>query len=374
MNLLIAHEFYQRPGGEDKAFHSTCEVFQKLGHQVIPFCVANDEITTMPRLDLLRKTIWNGNIANTIHETCKRERIDVAIFHNTFPLLSPAVYGAAKAAGAKTVQWLHNYRLLCPAATFYRDGKLCEDCLGKIIPYDAVVHRCYRGSLTASSVTAAMIGFHNMRKTWINEVDRFVVLTDFAKEKFLLGGLPADKLTVVPNFLTVDSGIGDGSGDYAIFVGRLTPEKGIQTMLDAWEDIDLPLKVVGDGPMRQQVMASSVDYLGQRDYATTIDLIKRAKFLVFPSEWFEVMSYTMIEALCAGTPVLSSTVGKSKLITDGETGFFFETGNKVSLREKATAIMNSCAAMRPAVRASFEPFNPEHGERRLAALLNHLGH
>ena len=211
------------------------------------------------------------------------------------------------------VQTLHNFRLLCPNALLFRDGRVCEDCLGRSIPWPAVVHKCYRGSRSATAAVAAMLMVHRAMGTWWEAVDVYIALAEFCRRKFIEGGLPAEKIVVKPNFIATDPGVGGGRGGYGVFVGRLAPEKGLETLLKAWKILGgkVPLKVVGDGPMTATVEGSEakdagIEWLGHRSAQEVYSLIGEAMFLVFPSEWYENLPRVIIEAFAKGTPVIAS--------------------------------------------------------------------
>jgi glycosyltransferase involved in cell wall biosynthesis len=261
------------------------------------------------------------------------------------------------------VQTLHNYRLLCPGATFFRDGKPCEKCLGHL-PLSAVAHSCYRGSRAATAVTAAMLTTHRALGTYAHQVDAYIALTQFARDKFLSAGFDPEKIHVKPNFLDPDPGPGSGNGNFALFVGRLTEEKGIQPMLDAWQTAGsaIPLKIVGDGPMAETVKEAAaknpaIQWLGRRPLAEVIDLMGQAAMLVFPSLWYEGFPRTIVEAFARGTPVIASNLGSmTELIHPGRTGLLFEPGNVSQLASAATSLMQNptvLAAMRASAREEF---------------------
>ena len=339
MNILVVHNFYQHAGGEDQVFADEIEMLRAHGHTVTAHTAHNREIAQLGRLMLARKTLWNRDAASAIQQQVREKRINVVHFHNTFPLISPAAYRAARQAGARVVQTLHNFRLSCPAATLFRDGKPCEDCLHKAVPWPSVAHACYRGSRSASAVAAAMITYNRARGTWQNDVDQYLALTDFARQKMIEGGLPAEKISVKPNFLSIDPGERSGGGGYAIFVGRLTAEKGILTLLKAWEQHHpgLPLKIAGDGPLRQQVIEFStggfgVEYLGHRSLMELHEIVGRAEMSIFPSEWYEPFGRTIIEAYAVGTPVVASRIGGvPELVEEGVTGRLFTSGDAADL-------------------------------------------
>ena len=190
MKILSVHNTYQKPGGEDQVFAQEAELLRAHGHQVLLYQASNDEVNGVNPLVLLGNTIWNRQKYQELRTLLRRERPDVMHVHNTFPVISPAAYYAANAEGVPVVQTLHNYRLICPAATFFRDGHVCEDCLSRSVPLPAVLHSCYRGSRMASAAAAAMLATHNFKQTWSKAVSAYIALTDFARDKFIEGGFP----------------------------------------------------------------------------------------------------------------------------------------------------------------------------------------
>lgn len=351
MNVLIVHNFYQQAGGEDQVFADETKLLRDHGHAVEQFTVHNDDVAQMGKLRLARKTIWNRDSYHAIRAAVRRHSAQVVHFHNTFPLISPAGYKAARDEGAAVVQTLHNYRLMCPTATFYRDGHVCEDCLGRFVPWPGVLHKCYRGNRGASAAVAAMLTVHRARRTWHDGVDRFIALTEFSRQKFIQGGLPAQKISVKPNFVDPDPGVGPGGGG-ALFVGRLTDEKGVRTLILAWTTHRpaLGLKIAGDGPLRDEVVAASngnsVEFLGRRPLAEIYDLIGSADLLVFPSQWYEGLPRTIVESFAKGTPVLASRLGSmQELVADGRTGLLFEPGDADDLHAKLADAVSSSARL-----------------------------
>ena len=327
----------------------------------------NDDVAGMGRLSLLRATVWNGGAAAKLAEVVRANNVDIVHFHNTFPLMSPAAYYGVRNAGAAVVQTLHNFRFLCPGANFFRDGQVCEKCITKSIPLPGAIHKCYRDSALASSAIVAMLSTHRAMGTYQNAVDAYITPTRFARDKFIAGGLPADKIVVKPNFVHPDPGIaaGGGAGGYAIFVGRLSHEKGLDTLLDAWRDhADLPpLKIVGDGPLADQVKAavasnSRIEWLGRRAMNEVFDLIGNAAVLVFPSECYETFGRTAVEAFAKGTPVVASGHGAPADVVDhGRTGLLFKPGDSNDLAAKVQQMMSDDAMrlrMREEVRREYE--------------------
>ena len=284
MRLLSVHNTYKIRGGEDESRESEEKLLRERGHTVDVYEESNDRIQDLNAAQLAIKTVWSQETYKNISIKLNRQPYDIIHVQNFFPLISPAVHYAAKKSGIPVVQTLRNYRLLCPNALFFRSGKVCEDCLGKAIPWPGVMHSCYREDAAASTAVATMITAHKALKTWTRTVDLFVTLTEFSRQKFIEGGLPADKIVVKPNFVFPDPGVGGGHGNYALYVGRLSVEKGIDTLIDAWNqlNIEIPLKIVGDGPLLNQVEKAArclpqIELLGRRPLAEVHDLMGEAK-------------------------------------------------------------------------------------------------
>jgi glycosyltransferase involved in cell wall biosynthesis len=297
-------------------------------------------------------TVWARNTYRDITGILAKNRPDVAHFHNTFPQVSPAGYDACRDAGVPVVQTLHNYRLLCPGATFYRNNAFCDRCLdGSLM--NSVMHGCYRGSRAATAVTAAMLGIHRLRNTWSERVDQYIALTEYGRRMFIRGGLPARKMTVKPNFLPNDPGPREGLGTYAAFVGRLSPDKGLRTLLAAWKQLPgIPLMIAGDGPLRAELEEEAgraglthVVFKGHLSKADTLATMRGARFLVFPSEWPEGFPMTIAESFACGVPVLSSDIGGlPEIVSPGRTGFLFRAGDPGHLAQTALHAWNDSEA------------------------------
>jgi glycosyltransferase involved in cell wall biosynthesis len=360
MRVLIVHNFYQLPGGEDEIFLTETRLLRRFGHDVERYAVHNEQVESLGKLKLAAGTIWNFAAAREIEHRVRAHRAQVVHFHNTFPLLSPAVYSAARRAGAAVVQTLHNFRLICPAATLLRDGKPCEDCLGRL-PLPAIAHGCYRGSRAASAVTTAMLGLHRAIGTFEHEVDAYTAATDFARDKFISAGLDGEKIRVKPNFVDPDPGAGSGDGGFALFAGRLSEEKGINVLLSAWERgaKAIPLKICGDGPLAGLVQTAaqrnpSIEWLGQRKLDEVLDLMGRARMLVFPSIWYEGFPRVIVESLARGTPVAASDLGSMReMIEPGHTGARFKVGDADELARTILELWNTAPGMRQSTREEF---------------------
>jgi glycosyltransferase involved in cell wall biosynthesis len=331
---------------------------------------SNDDASqyvSVRKLILAKNTIWSSDTRQEFRELLEHERPDVVHVHNTFVMVSPAIYWACRAARIPVVQTLHNYRLLCPGATFFRDGKVCEECLDHGL-LRSVRHSCYQGSGSATAVVAAMLTVHRILGTWSRVIDYFLAPTEFARRKFIEGGLPAEKILVKPNFVDPDPGAGTGERGYALFAGRLSPEKGVRTVLEAWTRMsaNIPLHIAGDGPLRgeleayaQQQGLSNVRFLGRLAWKETMDAMKSARCLIFSSECYEgALPLTVVEAFACGTPVIASKLGAMQdLITDGQTGLHFTPGDADDLARKTESAWMQpqlLEAMRVQARRTYE--------------------
>ncbi len=357
MRVLQVHNFYRQAGGEDRVFAAERDLLISHGHRVVRYTAHNDLLAGISAAPMAVRTIWNRTAYREIRNLIRAESIQLVHAHNTFPIISPSVYYAAHAEGVPVVQTLHNYRLLCPAATFFRDGAVCERCLGKRVPYPAVIHRCYRRSAGASFTAAAMLAGHRAAGTWNTKIDAYVALTTFSKNKFIEGGLPASRIHIKPGFVE-DPGCGDGAGGYALFLGRLAEEKGVDILCRAWSQLGgaIPLKVAGDGPLQSSLQGlPGVEHLGQCAASRVLELLKQAAFLVVPSLWYEGFPMAIVEALACGTPVIASALGSlSELIEDGVNGFRFPPGDTAALLHCVEKASKCHTRMRPAARVCYE--------------------
>jgi glycosyltransferase involved in cell wall biosynthesis len=361
VKILLVHNAYQQPGGEDEVVRTEGRLLEERGHALVQFTRHNDEIERMSGVSVAGATLWNRATRLDLARLLKRERPDLVHCHNTFPLISPSAYYAARDAGTPVVQTLHNYRLVCSNAQLFRDGGPCEDCIGKSLPWPGVLHACYRDDRRASAVVVAMLGLHRALGTWSRLVGRYIALTEFARRKFVEGGLPADRIAVKPNFLHPDPGPGRGDGGFALFVGRLSVEKGIQPLLRAWEGIDdVPLRIVGDGPLAPLVReadagAGHVRWLGRLPQEEVQRLLGEARCLVVPSRWYEGFPRVVVEAFARGTPVVASRLGGlAEIVDEGRTGRLFRPDDAEDLARAVRSIVAGDGALRAAVRAEFE--------------------
>lgn len=372
--VMLVHNAYQQPGGEDSVVEAEAALLQSRGHPVAFFGRHNDEVAALSRGALAAQALWSPRTVKEFGEALMDFRADVVHVHNTFPLISPSVYWTAARAGVPVVQTLHNYRLLCPQAMFLRQGRVCEDCLGRI-PWRGSVHGCYRDSSAQTAVVGAMVTLHRGLGTWRNKVTRYIALNEFCRRKFVEGGLPADKIVVKPNFVDLPPPPPAERRGY-LFVGRLSPEKGLEVLLQAWAsaDADAFLRVAGDGPQAALLQGQPrVQALGRKPADGVREEMVHARALLMPSIFYEGFPRTLVEAFACGLPVIASRIGSlAELVEDGVTGLLFEPGNADDLARKlrwAEAHPGEMAEMERRARARYEAeFTAERNYAQLVAI------
>ena len=375
MRILIVHNAYQQRGGEDSVVEAETELLRAYGHAVELYQKDNRDIAGISRLRLLTGTIWSRQTVAEMSGILAHARPDVIHVHNTFPLISPSLYWAAERAGIPVVQTLHNFRLFCPQAMFLRHESVCEDCLGHV-PWRGVTRACYRGSMGQSAVLAGMVTTHRALGTWRNKVARYIALNEFCRRKFVEGGLPAERVLVKPNFVDfAPPPAGERSG--FLFVGRLSAEKGIRTLVDAASKVpDARIAVAGSGPEASLLTSvANIDGLGALPSAAVRERMVAASALVLPSIWYENFPRTLVEAFGCGLPVIASRIGAlAELIDDGVTGFLFEPRDADDLASKlrwANAHPEEMARMGRAARSHYEAhFTADGNYRQLMAIYN----
>jgi glycosyltransferase involved in cell wall biosynthesis len=346
MKVLIVHNAYQQPGGEDVVFEQERRMLEREGHQVLIYHRTNDEIkqySALRQLSLIPRTVWDSNSRREFSSLLAKERPDLVHVHNTFVMISPSIFSACADVGIPVVHTLHNYRLLCPGATFYRDGRVCEECVAHTL-WRSIGHGCYRDSRAVTATVALMVSVHRGLKTWRAQSHYYIALSEFARRKFVEGGLPSEKIFVKPNFVYPDPGASAAKENYAVFVGRLSPEKRVGTLLAAWQRLgsQFQLVIIGGGPERialeafaQRRQLSGVRFMGHLDRQDVIGVVRKARFLVFCSEWYENFPVTIAEAFACGTPVVGSRLGAmQEIVRDGITGLHFKAGDPNDLADK----------------------------------------
>jgi glycosyltransferase involved in cell wall biosynthesis len=343
MKILLVHNRYQIPGGEEVVFEQERQLLERSGHQVLTYCRSNfeaDTYTGLRRLNLVKNVVWSTDTKLELARLLRDEKPQIVHVHNTFMMMSPSVFAACREAGVPVVQTLHNYRLFCPAANFVRDGKPCEECVEHTL-LRGIRYGCYRQSRPATATVALMLQIQRRRDMF---ADLHVALTDFSHNKFIACGIPADKVCVKPNFVYPDPQERTEPGSHAVVVGRLSEEKGLHTLLIAWNRLHggIPLSIVGDGPLLPELQKkvlelklADVIFHGRLSHEKTLQMIKAANFLIVPSECYENFPMGIAEAFACGVPVLCSDLGGMReIVEEGRTGLRFAAGSSVDMANK----------------------------------------
>ncbi len=359
MIILVAHNYYQQAGGEDQVFDAEAAVLESNGHRVIRYEDYNTRIRNRSAAFAAVEAVWSLKSAQSLAQLVRLHKPDIAHFHNTFPLISPSAYYAVRRGGAAVVQTLHNYRLLCPGATLFREGSVCEECVEKKSFLPGIVHGCYRNSRSATAAVATMLMVHRSAGTWRQMVDFYITSSELGRTKFIEGGLPASLIVAKSNFVTPDPGVGTGAGGYALFIGRLAPEKGISVLAEAWRELgQVPLVVAGDGPLAGTDWPMGASWIGRQPRKKILALMGDASVLIFPSQWYEGAPMTILEAFACGLPVIASNLGAmAEMVTHERNGLLFNPGDAADLARKvrwAFEHPEAMAAMRIAARREFE--------------------
>ena len=353
MKVLFVHNHYRSsaPSGEDAAAKSECRLLEENGVETFLYEKFNDDIEDsafFKRLRLGLDCAWSRRTYDELTGAIKKFHPDIAHIHSVHPQISPSAYAACQEMGVPVVHTLHNYRYICPGGLLLRDGRPCEDCVGKF-PVNAMLHRCYRQSITATGALVWMIGYNRWRGTFRNLVNRFVALTDFAASRLAAGGIPADRIEVKPNFLHDVTVRSRAPRTYAVYAGRLSAEKGVKTLISAWRSVEgIPLRVIGDGPLRAELEAMArarkcdVEFTGVLPKDEVLEAAGGALLQVVPSECYEGCPMAILEAFACGTPVVASRIGSlAEIVADGETGLHFAPGDPADLAGKVNALVKN---------------------------------
>jgi glycosyltransferase involved in cell wall biosynthesis len=368
MKVLQLHNLYRVAGGEDAVVYRERMLLQQHGHQVIALERSNGETDHWPawqRARMLPDTFFSIASYRMIREICRRERPDVAHVHNVFFLLSPAVIYALDHENVPIIQTCHNFRFLCANAIFYTGGSLCERCIRGNY-FHAAAHRCYHDSRAQSLALAASLAWHRYAGHWWNRIDAFIALSLFSRRKLIEGGLPEERTFLKPHFLDSNVAPPSVNGDYAVVMGRLHPEKDVQTAVEAFQHLpDQRLLVLGEGPLMeplkaraQQLGLRNVEFRGFIGGAARFEILRQAKLLVLPSRVYENFSVSVLEAYAMGKPVVASRIGAiAEMVIENETGLLFEPGHPADLAQKIRQLIGQperIIELGRAARAHFE--------------------
>jgi glycosyltransferase involved in cell wall biosynthesis len=373
MRILVIHNRYAMRAGEDAAVDAETRLLQERGHEVALLLRDNRSVGPTGWARQAFRVAWNKEAHEEVRSRLRQSRPDLVHVHNFFPLWSPSVFAACRDERVPSVHTLHNYRLLCAVGTLFRDGRPCIDCVHGS-PYRAVLHGCYRSRL-ASLPAAHLIAAQRRRGSWDALADRFIAPTEFVRQAYASAGLPAEWIMIKPPFVPDATGTDTSPEERegALFVGRLIAEKGIPTLLSAWRGLEIPLTIIGGGYQSDLIRREAnpwINLLGERSSAEVAAAMRRARFLVMPSAWFEPFGLVLVEAFRAGLPVVASRVGATEeVVEDGRTGLFCEPGDSADLRRQVCWAHEHPAALaemgRQGRAAYHTRYTPERSYRRL---------
>ena len=345
MRILLVHNFYQHWGGEDACAEQEDRLLRAHGHEVVFYQRHNDEIKTFSareKLRLLWQPVWSRRTYHEIRQTIRRFHPDLVHVHNFFPLVSPSVFYACHAESTPVVLTLHDYRLKCVNGWMFRDQHLCRECFDHTLAR-GLIHGCYRSSRVQTVPVSGMIAVHQVARTWQTRVDAFIAVSDFVRRTYIEAGLPESRIVVRPNFLDRAPEMEHEPRSGALYVGRLSMEKGLVTLIEAWRDLpDIPLTVVGDGPMKtwieDTIRRDGLHHIMLAGFVppdAVFGYMQSASVVILPSVVHETFGRAVIEAFAAGTPaVVSQLGGLSELVQPYATGLLFEAGNADDLKRQ----------------------------------------
>jgi glycosyltransferase involved in cell wall biosynthesis len=388
MRILLVHGAYQQFGGEDSVVRAEKELLERHGDEVFLYSRHNDEIKQFGAIDkaaFFPETIYSWKSSGEIEDAVRSLRPDVAFVHNVYPLISPSVYHKLHALGVPAVQVLHNFRPFCPNGFFYTQGKVCEDCKGGNY-LNAIRKRCYKDSYTFSALYALTLG-SNRLAGMVDKISGLICLTEFFKIKMQEAGVPDSKLFVRPNFVYAPplSSDTNGAGKYALYLGRLSPEKGCLTLIRAFEQLpQVQLKIIGTGPQEQELKdyvrqkgIANIEFLGFKSGEEKWQLLRNSFCLVIPSEWYENFPVTVLEAFMAAKPVIAARMGGLPyIVEEGKSGLLFEAGDVSQLVQKVRQLLDKpadAACMGECARHLSETkYGPEQGYTNLMNIFSQV--
>jgi glycosyltransferase involved in cell wall biosynthesis len=387
MRILFIHNFYQQFGGEDSVAIAERRLLEERGEDVLFWSRHNDEIKNygpLQKLNFFRETIYSSRTVSDIEKAVSEFKPDVAFVHNIYPLISPSLYSALQKMRVPLVQVLHDFRPFCSNGWFYIDGKICERCkLGNHL--HGIVKRCYRDSYALSTLYSTTLGV-NRWAGMLDKVDAYVCLTGFFKKKIMEAGIPEKKIFIRPNFIdappldipardvkTTDLQSASNGGGYAIFLGRLSNEKGLWTLIRAFEQLpEVELKIVGTGPLEEELRKyvreknlRNIDLVGFKSGDEKWKLIRNCQFAVVSSEWYENFPIVVLEYFAGAKPVIASRIGGLPyVVEEGKSGLLFEAGNAADLVDKVRRLRAAPAEAEAMGRRGRQLAETEYGPQK----------
>jgi len=358
--LLSINNYYYRRGGAEVVFLEQNRLFEEIGWKIVPFAMRHkknlpcewedyfvDEIefgedyTFMEKVLRAQKIAYSFEARKKISHLLEVANPQVAHAHNIYHHLSPSFFGVLKKFGVPTVMTVHDLKLACPAYKMLAHDGICERCKNGAI-WNVARQRCVKNSLTLSTVVFAETALHRMLGSYANGVDRFVVPSRFYLEKLVEWGWPRERFTYIPNFVDLENlQASNAPGDAYVFMGRLTAEKGVATFVRAVAASGVRGRVVGTGPEEEKLRALSqtigadIDFLGYQHGDALFNILRSARAMVLPSEWYENAPISIMEAYALERPVIGARIGGiPELIRENETGAMFPSGDHLALAEK----------------------------------------
>jgi glycosyltransferase involved in cell wall biosynthesis len=373
MRILILHSRYLSGpvSGENRVVEEEARLLREAGHQVRMWTPSPERLDAMGVIRAGASAVWSTSAAAEVGRLVHRLRADIVHVHNLFPMLSPAVLRRAESGGAAVVVTLHNYRMMCLPANFLLDGRVCERCLGRV-PWPGVRYRCYRGSLPGSAALAASLVLHRSIGSF-DRVHRFLAVSRFVRQKHLEGGLSPERVRVKEHFVW-PAPRREGPGEYFLYLGRLSPEKGVMTLLPAAADLRVRLLIVGDGPQAEQIrhrLPRTAELMGLVSPEELPGLVAGARALLVPSVWYEPAGRVVMEAYASGVPVIASRIGAlPEVVEEGVTGLLADPGSREAWTRAMAALSDDRESARlgeGAFRAWSDRYTPDRGVRELEA-------
>lgn len=376
--ILIVHNRYRFPGGEDTVVETETALLRAHGHEVEQYFDSNQRLAGGSQVQKISGLSWSTHTIRALTDVLERFRPDVVHCHNTFYRISPSVYWLCKRMGIPVVQTLHNFRLGCANARLSRNGKPCELCIASSFGFlHAVRHKCFQNSRMKTWALGGTIAVHRRMGTYSKQVSAYICLCEYARQKHILSGLPQDKLLIKPNCVHPDPGPGAGNGAFCLFAGRLEVDKGVRVLIGAAAQTDIPIWLAGQGPLEAEVRLAearrkNIHYLGPLPRGQVLELMKAARLLIFPSLCYENFPMTIVEAFSIGLPVIATRQGApGELVEDTITGLHYDPDSGTDLARKIETLWNDPAAldrMRDAARTRY--LTAYSGEINYQALLS----
>lgn len=381
MKILICHNYYQDRGGEGQTVIADKELLESRGHNVIVFSKDNREISGcgyLQKFKLFFSSFFSFSVYKQVREIVKDQKPDVAHIHNIFPLISPSIYYVLKKHNIPVVQTVHNYRFLCSNGLLLDNkGRICERCKSGNF-FNAIFKKCYRDGYLQTTMMSLVLFLHRKIKTFVNKIDVFISPSEFLKRKLIEGRIPESKIVVEPHFIKCEEIKPSYEFDnYVVFIGRLSREKGLFTLIDAVKGLSLKLKIIGAGPLEgalkkkmKDEKIGNVKFLGYKKGNELKYEIEKTMAIVVPSEWYEVFGRVIIEAFALGKPIIGAKIGGiPELVENGKIGYLFRSGNFVELKNKILAFCENKDMItimgKKARRFVEENFNPEKHYQKL---------